>query len=151
MIQKYVVILALLLICQTGYSQNSVNRLFKEFASAEEVQSVRLGSAAMQLASFFTESFGIDGIEALEFSHCDKSVKERFSAAIQKLNDPKYEKMITAKEQGNHTQVLAYLEKDMIRELIILVTGNNYALVRIKGNIKPSDLEKVVKEHGNGC
>ena len=34
------------------------------------------------------------------------------------------------------------IEKDMIREMVVLTTGNSNALVRIKGKIKPSDIEK---------
>ena len=38
----------------------------------------------------------------------------------------------------------------MIRELVVLTSGSSNALVRIKGKIKPSDIDKVMKEHGKG-
>ncbi len=38
----------------------------------------------------------------------------------------------------------------MIRELVIFTTGNDHALIRIKGKISPSDLDRVINEHKTG-
>ena len=44
------------------------------------------------------------------------------------------------------------LLEDIIRELVILTTdGGDDALIRIKGKIKPSDIEKVINDHKDGC
>lgn len=44
------------------------------------------------------------------------------------------------------------IDKDIIRELVILTTdGGDDALIRIKGKIKPSDIEKVINDHKDGC
>ena len=46
----------------------------------------------------------------------------------------------------------ARIDKDIIRELVILTTdGGDDALIRIKGKIKPSDIEKVINDHKDGC
>ena len=59
--------------------------------------------------------------------------------------------MLTSNEKGSRTKVMVRIEKDMIRELVVLTTGSRNALVRIKGKIKPSDVNKVMIDHGNGC
>ncbi len=105
----------------------------------------------MKLASLFTETMGVNGIEVLEFGSCNSDVKQRFEKAIKELKDPDFETMVTSNEKGSRTKVMVRIEKDMIREMVVLTTGNSNALVRIKGKIKPSDIEKVVKDHGNGC
>lgn len=151
MMKKYFFIGILILISQAGYSQNNVNQLFKEFSKQGKVTSVNIGNTTMKLASLFTDTFGVDDIEILEFSECGSEVKERLDAAIKELKDSAFETMVSSNEKGNHTKVMIRIQNDIIRELVVLSTGSNPALIRIKGSIKPSDLEKVVKEHGNGC
>ena len=104
----------------------------------------------MKLASMFTETMGVNGIEVLEFGDCKREVKERFEKAIKELKDPLFETMVTSNEKDSRTKVLVRIENDMIRELVVLTTGNSNALVRIKGKIKQSDIDKVIKDHGNG-
>ena len=41
-------------------------------------------------------------------------------------------------------------KEDMIRELVIFTTGSDNALIRIKGKISPSDLDRVINEHKTG-
>ena len=74
-------------------------------------------------------------------------MKERFSNTIRNLKDPDYETIVSANENDNRTKILVNIQEDMIRELVILTTGSGNALIRIKGNIKPDDLDRVINEH----
>ena len=145
--KRYFVILAMILICQAGSSQ-TMNQLFNEFSKIEQANHVKIGNITMKLASVFTETMGVNGIEVIEFGDCASDVKERFIQAIKKLKDPAFETMVTSNENGSRTKVMVRIEKEMIREMVVLTTGNSYALVRIKGKIKPSDLDKVINDHG---
>ena len=147
--KRYFVILALLVICQVGNSQ-TMNQLFNEFSKIEQINHVKIGNITMKLASMFTETMGVNGIEVLEFGDCKREVKERFEKAIKELKDPLFETMVTSNEKDSRTKVLVRIENDMIRELVVLTTGNSNALVRIKRKIKQSDIDKVMKDHGNG-
>ena len=86
----------------------------------------------------------------LEFDNCAQEVKDRLSTAIRNLRDPDYETMVTANERDSRTKVLVKIKEDMIRELVIFTTGSDNALIRIKGKISPSDLDRVINEHKTG-
>ena len=59
---------------------------------------------------------------------------------------------VNANEGSSHTKIMVRIDKDIIRELIILTTDeDDNALIRIKGKIKPSEIEKVINDHKNGC
>lgn len=148
--KRYFVILMLLVCYQAGYSQ-TMNQLFDSLSKQEHVTKVTMGKSVMKLASVFTETMGVEGIEVLEFDDCCQSVKKSISDAIKNMKDPNFETMVTSNEKNSRTKVMVRIEKEMIRELVILTTGSGNALIRIKGKIKPSDIEKVVKDHGNGC
>ena len=141
--KKYIAILILILFCQAGYSQ-SMDKLFNDFAKQKNVTHVTVGPFLMKISSLFTETMGVKSIEVLSFEECGSTVKN--------LKDPNYETMVNANEEGNRTKVMVRIDKDIIRELVILTTdGGDDALIRIKGKIKPSDIEKVINDHKDGC
>lgn len=148
--KKYIAILILILFCQVGYSQ-SMDKLFNDFAKQDNVTRVTVGPFLMKISSMFTETMGVSSIEVLSFDECGSNVKENLRTAIKQLKDPNFETMVTSNEGGSHTKVMVRIDKEMIRELVILTTdGGDDALIRIKGKIKPSDIERVVNDHKNG-
>ncbi len=54
----------------------------------------------MKLASLFTETMGVNGIEVLEFGSCNSDVKQRFEKAIKELKDPDFETMVTSTKKA---------------------------------------------------
>jgi hypothetical protein len=149
--KKYIAILALLLVCRVGYSQEyNVDRLFKEFSRTKSSERVKLGKIFMSFAGMFTETMGINEIEVYDFDGCEEEVKRKLTNAIRSLKDPRFETLISANEGGDRTKILIRIKGDFIREIIMVSTGDSNALVRLKGKIKPSDFEKVAIKHGKG-
>ena len=148
--KRLLALLAILLIGQVGYGQQKMDQLFNAFRGESDVTSVNIGNITMKLASLFTETMGVNGIEILEFDNCAQEVKDRLSTAIRNLRDSDYETMVTANERDSRTKVLVKIKEDMIRELVIFTTGSDNALIRIKGKISPSDLDRVINEHKTG-
>lgn len=149
--KKYIAILILMLSCQVGYSQ-SMDKLFNDFAKRKDVTRVTVGPFLMKISSLFTETMGVNSIEVLAFDECSNSVRNDLHDAIKKLKDPDFETMVRSNEGGCQTKIMVRIDKDFIRELVILTTDEgDDALVRIKGKIKPSDIEKVIKDHKDGC
>ena len=138
--KRLLALLAILLISQVGYGQQKMDQLFNAFRGESDVTSVNIGNITMKLASLFTETMGVNGIEILEFDNCAQEVKDRLSTAIRNLRD----------ERDSRTKVLVKIKEDMIRELVIFTTGSDNALIRIKGKISPSDLDRVINEHKTG-
>jgi hypothetical protein len=141
------ILLTCLLICPAMHSQQNVNQLFSAFSKEKGVTRVGLGKFTMTLASLFTDVMGVNGIEVLSFDECNPSVKERLNAAIASLKDEQYETMISVNEEKERTKILVKLEDESIRELIVMTSGDTPALIRIKGKIKPSDIENVVNQN----
>ncbi|MCD8179568.1 MAG: DUF4252 domain-containing protein [Tannerellaceae bacterium] len=151
MIKKIVFTLALIMAAQLSFGQNNMDQLFSSYAKQKNVTHVKLGSMIMACASMFTETMGVKSVEVLSFERCDEETKKELNQAIRNLKDPAFDTMVSANEEGQRTKVLVKMHKQTIRELVVLTTGNNdAALVRIKGKIKPSDIEKITKQHGNG-
>ena len=149
--KKYIAILILILSCQAGYSQ-SMDKLFNDFANQKNITRVTIGPFLMKISSLFTETMGVKSIEVLSFEECGSTVKNDLRTAIKKLKDPNYETMVNSNEGGSRTKVMVRIDRDIIRELVILTTdGGDDALIRSKGKIKPSDIQKLIHDHKDGC
>lgn len=144
--KKLIALFAFVFVCQLGYGQ-SINQLFNDLSQHKNTTKVRIGKTIMALAGLFGDTMGVDGVEVLEFSSCDNEVKAQFKETVRSLKDPLFDTLVNTSENGNRTKVMVRIEDNMIRELIVLTSGNNDALVRIKGKIKKSDIEKLVNEH----
>ena len=70
--KRLLALLAILLISQVGYGQQKMDQLFNAFRGESDVTSVNIGNITMKLASLFTETMGVNGIEILEFDNCPR-------------------------------------------------------------------------------
>lgn len=149
--KQCIVILLLLLTCQAGRGQ-SMNQLFDDFARQEKVIRVKVCPFVMMFCSLFTETMGARSVEVLNFDECSQSVRDHLDDAIRNLKDPDFETMVTANEKGSRTKIMVRIDKKMIRELVILNTEKSEStLIRIKGKIKPSHIQRVINDHQDGC
>ncbi|GCB35764.1 DUF4252 domain-containing protein [Bacteroides faecalis] len=144
--KKILVIAIIALIAQLSYGQQKVDQLFNNFRTESDITSVNMDTIATKLA-LFKKSMGVEGIEILRFNDCEQNVKERLDTAIKNLKDPAYETMIKSNKNNSHTRILVKIEENKIRELVILTTGDDYALIRLKGNMDPRHMGKFINDH----
>ena len=148
--KKYMLILMLILICQAGKSQ-TMDDLFNEFTKTEQVKHVKIHydeikELGIKQIKVTTPDMGIKAIEILHTEGCTPKTKKRFTKAIRELDDTRFETIVTFNEKDNRCKVLVRVEGETIRELVLLRTGGNDDdnLIRIKGKIKSSDIDKMI-------
>ena len=143
-------LLTLLIVCPVIYGQKNVDQLFKEFSNTKGVDRVNVGKFTFKFASLFSDVMGVNGVEVLSFEDCEQSVKDRLNREIASFKDEKFETLISANEGKERTKVLVRIKDETIKEIIVLTTGDDPAMIRIKGNIKSSDIDKVINENKSG-
>jgi len=141
-------------LCQPCFSekyitmqQNTVDALFSNFSKEKKVTHVKIGGFIMSLAKAFTDTKGVTGVEVFAFDECDLPVKEKLNNAIKNLKDSSYETIVSTTQDGERTKVLVKIKDDYIKEIVVIAGGNDPALVRIKGKIKPEDIQDVVENN----
>ena len=76
---------------------------------------------------------------------CSKAVKQQFFKDVARLKTTGYEELMTAKEADEQTVILVKRSKTGIKELVIVDSGDDdAALIQILGNIKNSEIQKIV-------
>ena len=78
---------------------------------------------------------------------CSKAVKQQFFKDVARLKTIGYEELMTAKEADEQTVIMVKGSKTRIKELVIVDSGDgNAALIQILGNIKNSEIQKIIAE-----
>jgi type 1 fimbria pilin len=124
--------------------RNSVDELFSTFTKEKNITHVRLGGVIMMFARAFTDTKGVTGVEVFSFEECDSHVKDKLNVAIKNLKDSKYETLVSTNQNGENTKVLVKIKDDYINEIVVITGGKEPAFVRIKGKIRPDDIQSVV-------
>ena len=81
----------------------------------------------------------------LDLEACSTSVKERFSKKINAQRIKGYETLVQVNDEGEKVRILAKSKNDVIRELLIVCTGNgDSTLVQLKGKVSKSKIAKLL-------
>lgn len=150
--KKYLIAIALMIIYQTTFAQ-STKDIFEEFGKEWNAESVTISPFLMSLGRLFMDSDtpeitkSIRSMKVLDLEDCSDKVKERFNREINNLQSEGYETMIQTIDNGEKVRILTRLEKDVIRELLIVCTGNDdCALIQLNGKIKKENIAQLVNE-----
>ena len=124
--------------------ENTVEQIFKDFSNEKNKTHIKIGGFGMAFARLFSDTKGVSGVEVLSLEETSKSVKDNFNDAIKNLKDSSYETLISTSEKGERVKVLVKTDDDFIKEIVVLVGGDDPALIKIKGKIKPEDVNSIV-------
>lgn len=148
MIKKFILCISMLLVAQWSLGQN-IDKLFAEFSDAPNVENVKINKFLMTLIKPFMSGEdtrglkGINSMQILALSSCSSDIKNSFAEKVKTLNDESYETLVRSNQNGENVRILVKIDKEEIRELVILTTGEGAAIVKIKGKFNKSDLAKL--------
>lgn len=125
----------------------TVDALFANFSKEKNITHIRIGGLIMTFARAFTDTRGVTGVEVYSFDECDSQVKDKLNAAIKSLKDSAYDTLVSTMQDGENTKVLVKIKDNFINEIVVVTGGKDPAFVRIKGKIKPDDLQDVVNSN----
>lgn len=145
--KKYVFLLAVVFCCRLAYAEN-LEKFLNSFSDKTGVEKIKIGPLVMKTSGIFTETKGISSIEILDLSECQDDVKENFRNGLRTIKDSKYEPLLVVKDDNEMVRILIRTKKDVIQELVIATYDEeDMVLIRIKGKIKPKDVEKIIEEN----
>ena len=127
--------------------QNTVDELFKNFSKEKNITHVKIGGLIMAFARAFTDTMGVTGVEVFSFEECDAKIKDKLNTAIKSLKDNTYETLVSTTQDGENTKILVKITDDYINEIVVITGGKDPAFVKVKGKIKPEDIQDVVNKN----
>ncbi len=154
--KKVMMMAVLAFMTMTVQAQMSVDRLMRKYKHSPKAEYVHVPKMMMTLAKAIKTGDAddytkylkhIDSIKVLDMEDCSKAVKQQFFKDVTQLKTAGYEELMTVKEADEQTVILAKRNKTGIKELVIVDSDNDdAALIQILGNIKNSEIQKIVAE-----
>lgn len=149
--KKYILALALLFVCHIGFAQD-LNSLFDEFKKEPNADCISISPFMMAIGKMFMGNDSdaklvrkFKSIRILDLEACSTSVKERFSKKINAQRIKDYETLVQVNDEGEKVHILAKSKNDVIRELLIVCTGNgDCTLVQLKGKVSKEKIAKLL-------
>lgn len=154
--KKVMMMAVLAFMTMTVQAQMSVDRLMRKYKHSPKAEYVHVPKMMMTLAKAIKTGDAddyskyikhINSIKVLDMEDCSKAVKQQFFKDVARLKTVGYEELMTAKEADEQTVIMVKRNKTRIKELVIIDSGDdNAALIQILGNIKNSEIQKIIAE-----
>lgn len=127
-----------------------VESMFAKYKKADNAFSVRLGYPIMKLSGLIISARykearivrSINSLRMVDLSDCSKETQSQFRLDADSLLDTKYKELAQVKTEDDNIRVLAKCDDKVIKDMIILLSGEDVLLVRLKGNM---DLKKYME------
>ncbi len=134
--KKIIATLALIIACQGIFAQN-IKSIINEFKEVKGVEYTKVPRWTLLLGN----NKGVKSY--LDLGSCPSEVKEDFRQKVNQLEG--YEVLFRGKEDGEMYKLLAKKNNEVIRELIILITGkDDCGLTLMKGKIKKENINGMI-------
>lgn len=62
----------------------------------------------------------------------------------------RYDELMTVRDDGADLRFMARMDNDMIRELLLIIDGDDQAVVQIEGNLTRDEAEELFRTNGEG-
>ena len=154
--KKVMMMAVLAFMAMSVQAQMSVDGLMKKYKNSPKAEYVHVPKAMITLAKAIKTGDAddytkylkhIDSIKVLDMEDCSNAVKQKFFKDVVRLKTVGYEELMTAKEAKEQTVIMVKRSKTGIKELVIVDSGDdNAALIQIMGNIKDSEIQKILAE-----
>lgn len=154
--KKVMMMAVLAFMTMTVQAQMSVDRLMRKYKHSPKAEYVHVPKVMMTQAKTIKAGDAddytkylkhINSIKVLDMEDCSKAVKQQFFKDVARLKTVGYEELMTAKEADEQTVIMVKRSKTRIKELVIVDSGDDdAALIQILGNIKNSEIQKILAE-----
>lgn len=62
----------------------------------------------------------------------------------------RYDELMSVRDDGADIRFMARMERDMVRELLLVIDGDDEAVVQIEGNLTRDEASELFSSHGDG-
>jgi len=132
-----------------------VSEAFTKYRFKEGVTTITVPGWAIRVASKFVDDddnisellSSIDKVRVLvvenEELNADINLHEEFSSKINKNND--FDELMTVTDDNENITIFGKMSENVITEMVVLVGGDDNALIYVRGEIDPKLINDVVK------
>ncbi len=154
-----IIIIFIMFLSSLSLSAQNTTQMFDKFSDNEEITTVFISKALLQMAPELKADMGganisnlIGKLSQIEIYTTEKkSVAQMMKSESDKLiKNKSYESLMTVKDKKDNVVFLIQRNKDRIDELLMVVSGlDECTIIRITGDFTMEDIRKVMSESEN--
>lgn len=147
-------ILVLLFAMQGAFAQNNaIEKYFQKYEDKESFTSVYISEYMFSLFADIDMENAEDkevmeilqGLKSLQVLTTDENGKKYYEDAIQLIDQKEYKLLMKVKDGDTNVRFLIKKEGNQVKELLLLVGGDEFVLLSIVGNINLKKISKLAK------
>lgn len=144
----------LLIASQGAFAQNNaIEKYFQKYEDNEAFTSVYVSEYMFSLfADLDMEDPNekevmeiLEGLKGLQVLTTDETPKKYYEEAINTINQKEYKVLMKVKDENANVRFLIKKEGKEVKELLLLVGGDEFVLLSIVGSINLSKISKLAK------
>lgn len=149
---KKAIIYLFLFMLSLSASSKTLDDIFSEFSKAPHAENINLRKflfSALKIANWDGKNFNkkVSSMSVLDLESCSPDIKLQFVEQIENLEMDGYEVLMKVKDDDDNVLIMSKSKKDKIKELVI-ITVNDQAIIRLKGDFTPNDLSDITQQYG---
>ena len=156
--KKIIPFIFILILFLTSCDTNSgVSEAFLKYSHQKGVTSITVPGWLISLGAKFADLSkdekelleSIDKVKVLTIEDRDLNAQVNFHKEFQfKINrNGEYEELLTVHDQEENVTIFGKMDDDIIKEMIVLVSGEENVMVYLKGEIRPELINKTIDVH----
>lgn len=153
---KYIIITLMLIIGSISMSAQNSTEIFDRFSNNEDITTVFISKALLQLAPELKADMGganisnlIGKLTQIEIYTTEKKgVAQMMKKESEKfIKNKTYESLMKIKDKGNNVDFLIQRNRDRVDELLMVVSDEKgCTIIRIAGDFTMEDIQKVIND-----
>lgn len=152
--KNIITILVLLFAMQGAFAQNNaIEKYFQKYEDKESFTSVYVSEYMFSLFADIDMKNEEDkevmeilqGLKSLQVLTTEEDGKKYYEEAIKLINQKEYKMLMKVKDGDTNVRFLIKKEGNEVKELLLLVGGDEFVLLSIMGNINLKKISKLAK------
>lgn len=149
---KKAVIYLFLFTLSFSASSKTLDDILSEFSKAPHAEKVNFRKflfSSLKIANWDGKGINkkVSSMSILDLESCSTDIKFQFAQQIENMEMDGYELLMKMKDDHDNVLIISKSEKEKVKEMII-ITVNDPAIIKLKGDFTPDDLADVAHTYG---
>jgi hypothetical protein len=140
----------------TASAQKSFDTIVREYSGRDGYTVVNISGGLLKLAALIDRSdedlnMLASTISQITIVSCDDSFKSDnafFDRVLKEIDRTKYEELMDVNSSDTKMKMFVSAEGDLFTEFLMVVGGDDNALIRIKGRMTQADINRLAADSG---
>lgn len=128
-------------------AQSSIESVFRKYSNRSDYVSFSVNGGLAKLLTCEDDNLSsITGVRIIALKDDCKGTDSFYEDVINHIDTREYEELMKVNDSGDDVLIYVRCDKDVYKELLVVVGGDDNALIQIKGSISADEAEEIASD-----